>query len=163
MPSIEDPMDDPWQGKWLKAATTESCENSECRYVFAPLTLKENPRADRLPGVRYRRTLKVRISSPPGGPAVAQLQAFSDSEENPIQLRVQMTGSGGTLSAESFSVYNGYLRSAKPFNGGVDLDIIAAKPGLPGSEDLTVVTVRPTAAPRCDATKPNFLVLYSRR
>jgi hypothetical protein len=48
MPSIEDPMDDPWQGKWLKAATIESCENSECRYVFAPLALKENRRADRL-------------------------------------------------------------------------------------------------------------------
>ncbi|MGI9070804.1 MAG: EamA family transporter [Bryobacteraceae bacterium] len=36
MPSVEDPMDDPWQGGWLKAATTESCESSECRYVFAP-------------------------------------------------------------------------------------------------------------------------------
>jgi hypothetical protein len=147
MPSIEDPMDDPWQGEWLKAATTESCENSECRYVFAALALKENPRADRLPDVRYRRTLKVRISWAPGGLAIAQLQAFSDSEENPIRLRVQMTGSRGTLSAERFSVYNGYLRSAKPFDGGVDLDLIAAKLGLPGSEDLTVVTVRPTAGP----------------
>lgn len=144
MPSIEDPMDDPWQGEWLKAATTESCESSECRYVFAPLALKENPRADRLPGVRYRRTLKVRISWPSGAPAVSGLQAFSDSEENPMRLRVQIATNGGTLSAGSFSVYNGYLRSAKPFGEGVDLDLVAAKPELPGSEDLTVVTVRAT-------------------
>src|SRR3954453_14777578 len=58
MPSIEDPMDDPWQGAGLKAATTASCENCEGGYQFAPLTLKENPRAHRLPDVRYRRTLK---------------------------------------------------------------------------------------------------------
>ena len=143
MPSIEDPMDDPWQGEWLKAATTESCESSECRYQFAPLTLKENPRGDRLPDVRYRRTLKVRLSWPPGMPGVVGLQAFSDSEEHPLRLHVQI--SGRTVSKGSFSVYNGYLRSANPTSDGADLDVVAAKPALPGSEDLTVVTVHASA------------------
>jgi hypothetical protein len=153
MPSVEDPMDDPWQGEWLKAATSESCESSECRYLFAPLTLDESSRADRLPGVRYRRTLKVRISWPSGTTAVAQLKAYSDSEEHPIQLQVRIAQARGTLSAKSFSVYNGYLRSAAPSSEGADLDIIAAKPTLPGSEDLTVVTVRVTARP--GETQPN--------
>ncbi|MGI9072466.1 MAG: hypothetical protein ACR2JB_14390 [Bryobacteraceae bacterium] len=147
MPSIEDPMDDPWQGGWLKAATTESCESSECRYVFAPLTTNENPRAERLPGVRYRRTLKVKVSWTSGATAVSRLQAFSDSEEDPIQLQIRIVGGRGMLSAGSFFVYNGYLRSAKPSAQGADLDVIAAKPTLPGSEDLTVVTVRVTARP----------------
>lgn len=156
MPSIEDPMDDSWQGEWLKAATIETCESSECRYVFAPLALKENPRADRLPGVRYRRTLKVRISWASDASAVAELQAFSDSEEYPIRLRVQMAGSRGTLSRNSFSVYNGFLRSAKPFNDGVDLDVIAAKPELPGSEDLTIVTVRSNGGTGAKERNPIF-------
>jgi hypothetical protein len=156
MPSIEDPMDDPWQGEWLKAATSESCESSECRYLFAPLTLKENSRADRLPGVRYRRTLKVRISSPSGANSVAQLQAFSDSEEDPIQLQVRIAQGRGTLSPRSFSVYNGYLRSAKPSAEGADLSVIAAKPALPGSEDLTVVTVHMTTRPGETQRNRNF-------
>jgi len=49
MPSIEDPMDDPWQGKWLKAAVTEDCADVECRYRFGPLTTVENPRAGNRP------------------------------------------------------------------------------------------------------------------
>ncbi|MGI8959141.1 MAG: hypothetical protein ACR2IV_05140 [Bryobacteraceae bacterium] len=156
MPSIEDPMDDPWQGEWLKAATTESCERSECRYVFEPLALKENARADRLPNVRYRRTLKVRISWPSGAPAIAQLQAFSDSEENPIRLRVHIAGNGGAMSPASFSVYNGYLRSAKPVARDMDLELVAAKPSLPGSEDLTVVTVHVSATPGVQKQNQSF-------
>jgi hypothetical protein len=143
MPSIEDPMDDPWQGKWLKAAATESCEASECRYAFAPLATIENPRADKLPGVRYRRTLKLRISWRSGAPVLKRLQAFSDSEEHPMRLRVQMANKRGTLSADSVSVYNGYLRSAKTSAEGMELEVVAAKPALPGSEDVTVVSIRP--------------------
>jgi hypothetical protein len=130
MPSVEDPMDDPWQGRWLKAAVTESCEASACHYRFAPLDVKENPRADRLPGVRYRRTLKIKVSWPSAVTAISELQAFSDSEENPVHLRLQITGSGRTLSTGSSSVYNGFLRSAKPFANGMDLDLVAAKPAF---------------------------------
>src|SRR5690348_17186119 len=156
MPSVEDPMDDPWQGRWLKAAVKESCGNSECRYVFAPLAANENPRADKLPGVRYRRTLKVRISWPSGAAGVAQLQAFSDSQENPLQLRIQMPGGAGTLDRESLSVYNGYLRGLKADEKGADLDVVAAKPGLAGSEDLTVLTVRSAGARRTGQQNRTF-------
>ncbi len=144
MPSIEDPMDDPWQGEWLKAATTEHCEASECRYIFGPLTSQENPRADKLPGVRYRRTLKVKISWPGRASAVTKLQAFSDSEEQLVRMRLEMQGAA-KLRPESVSVYNGYLQSAKPVGAALDLDVVAANSELPGSEDLTVVTVHGAA------------------
>jgi hypothetical protein len=46
MPSMEDPLDDPWQGEWLKAEVREECSGGECRYSFQPLTARENSRHD---------------------------------------------------------------------------------------------------------------------
>jgi hypothetical protein len=31
MPTIEDPVDDPWQGKWLNATTEVRCQDRDCR------------------------------------------------------------------------------------------------------------------------------------
>src|SRR4051794_34062920 len=39
LPTIEDPADDPWQGVWLKAATTGGCEGTVCLWRFQPLRL----------------------------------------------------------------------------------------------------------------------------
>jgi hypothetical protein len=51
MPTIEDPVDDPWQGRWLKAASKVGCEGRDCLWTFEPLAPGENPRARNLPGV----------------------------------------------------------------------------------------------------------------
>jgi len=144
MPSIEDPMDDPWQGKWLKAAVRESCEGSVCRYDFRPLETEENPRADRLPGVAYRRTLKVRVRWPGAPVNVSRIAAFSGTGIVSLRLRVEVAGVGGTLGEERFSVYNGLLSSVTPFQGGAVVEVSAAKPSLPGSHDLTIITVAAT-------------------
>lgn len=147
MPTIEDPMDDPWQGKWLKAETTEICDGAECRYDFKPLAETENPRADKLPGVVYRRTLKARLIYAGGIPDIASLNVFTGTEQKPVNLRVEF--SPGEITAHrtsTASVYNGILRSVKPWqvSKGLLLDLIAAKPNLPGSHDLTVVTIHAT-------------------
>ena len=51
MPTIEDPVDDPWQGQWLTAAAKISCAGAECGVSFSPLGGEENPRAKNLPGL----------------------------------------------------------------------------------------------------------------
>jgi len=143
MPSFEDPMDDPWQGQWLAAAASEHCEKSECRYDFEALGEAENPRAKKLPDVRYRRTLKVRLVFSGAPPRVSALSAYSDSVEKPLLVRVE----GDLGATPAISIYNGRLRSsaisASP--KGAMLDLIQAVPTLPGSHDLTVVTVKTQA------------------
>ena len=168
MPNVEDPVDDRWQGKWLTAAVDQDCHAGECRYTFQPLARSENPLAGNMPGVRYRRTLKLRLLSDTALPAVKSFKAFSDSVERPLSLRIAL----GYREQQSVrweggvEVSNGLLRSARPFNfqgddsfqsaarwsfqsaegmKGLLLDVTAAAPSLPGSLDSTLVTIRAKA------------------
>ena len=141
MPSFEDPMDDPWQGQWLTAAHAESCDKTDCRYDFSSLSESENARAKNLPGVRYRRTLKVRLVFSGDSPAIAAISAYSDSVEQTAKVRVE--GLGDAVPA--ISVYNGRLRAVSSSLNGAVLDLIEAHPSLPGSHDLTVVSLKTPA------------------
>ena len=165
MPSMEDPVDDPWQGEWLKAETQENCGQSICRYIFAPLHAPENPRAKYLPGAVYRRTLKIRISYRRPQQHLETLQAFSSTTETMRQATVEL---GRGIAADAplsgwISVYNGRIEGAlsnvthdashfKKENGrwvfsglrspgALTLDVATAATELPGSNDDTVVTV----------------------
>jgi hypothetical protein len=164
MPSVEDPMDDPWQGQWLKASVNGSCNGNDCRYTFHPLSIDENPRANRLPGTAYRRTLKIRLVYGGSHAVIKGLQAFSGTQEKSQSMEVELA-SGSQTGREvrgRVSIYNGRLfalrgvgfdagdhveqdghfrfragSSAKRFR----LDMIGSQPDLPGSNDHTVVTV----------------------
>ncbi len=145
MPSFEDPMDDPWQGKWVRASASENCDASECTYRLEPITNAENDHAKNLPGVAYRRTLKVRLVYAQVAPAIEWIRIYSGSEQRLVKLRVEVHGGGKAF------VYNGILRSAQPWPSaaapkGLLLEILAAKPDLAGSHDMTVVTVRGAGA-----------------
>ena len=162
MPHIEDPADDPWQGKWLTAATLVNCAEKECGYRFLPLEAYENPRASNLSGVDYRRTLKLRLVFG-SKPAIAQVQVFSGSRQKPVEVRIEL-GAGETAPYEwrgSARVYNGVLKEVRLWNGspgdhaevarfevratgepkGLLLTLTATEPSLPGSKDVTVVTM----------------------
>lgn len=162
MPFIEDPLDDPWQGRWLRASTTVQCDGEQCRYTFKPLTLNENPRANNLPAVNYRRTIKVRLVYTTD-PHITSVSVFTGTEQLPVEARVEL-GAGETehhMWAGSFSVYNGKIEGMRLWNGssgdhlnghrfqvetagspkGVILNLIAAKPSLSGSNDITMVTL----------------------
>ncbi len=163
MPSFEDPMDDPWQGRWLKGEVAEQCDQSECTYRFEPLSEKENEHAKNLPGVRYRRTLKVRLVYREVAAGIDSVRIFSGTEQIRAKLRIELTPEDKRPAkwAGAVSVYNGELRSVQPWHfqtgdsitgdhwsfgsGGVSkgllLDLVNAKPDLPGSHDLTVVTI----------------------
>ncbi len=165
---IEDPADDPWQGNWITAKTRRDCSGPECRFTFLPLAADENPRANNMPGVLYRRTLKIRVVTATGIPAVTLFSAFSDSLEKPLAVRIGLgyEEDAPVRWAGSIDVDNGGLRSAKPWGftssdrfadasrwvfasspsgKGLLLDLTVAAPTLPGSLDCTLVTVRATA------------------
>src|SRR5437667_2145557 len=162
MPSVEDPVDDPWNGKWLTAAIEQDCHAEECRVTFLPLQSAENPLAKNLPGVTYRRTIKLRLvfSADPG---ISQVQVFNGSRVRSVGLRVEL-GAGETASHRwegNIKVYNGWLRKVAVWKGsqgdaasqshfrvtsgggskGLIATVDTAEPGLPGSNDVTVVTL----------------------
>lgn len=162
MPSMEDPLDDPWQGKWLKAATQVNCQGEKCGYTLAPLTLAEDPLANNLPGLDYRRTIKLRLVYA-SDPHIDQVSVFTGSEPIPVEARVEL-GAGENnphLWVGGMQVYNGWIKGVKLWNGsrgdvvngrhfrlettgspkGFILNLIAAKPSLPGSNDVTMVTL----------------------
>lgn len=158
-------MDDPWQGKWLKASVQEKCGNETCRYTFAPLAQSENERAGKLPGVNYRRTLKCRLVFAGTAPAIASLHVFSDSQEQSQRFRIELSSAGTNPEslAGALTIYNGVISSIRPWHfeagdtlSGPDsfqlslagkskgflVDIVSAMPSLPGSHDQTILTVR---------------------
>ena len=162
MPTIEDPEPDPWQGQWLTAATKVNCANLECHYTFQPLAESENPRANNLPGLEYRRTLKFRLVFP-SQPAVDHVQVFSGSTLKPTRVRVEL-GAGESVHYEwrgDLTVYNGALKKVELWNGssgdaagsrrfrivtqnakkGFYVDLLSVDHSLPGSEDVTIVTL----------------------
>lgn len=171
MPSFEDPMDDPWQGKWLSAAAKETCDSSECVYRFQPLTEAENPLAKNLPGVNYRRTLKVRLVYLEAPSETLPLRVFSGSEEKLLPLRVEF-GAGERQASDwsgSISVFNGSLRSiaggrgdrwslhtSGPHPQALVFEVVAAKPDMPGSHDATVVTLHASRRDAAGETDRSF-------
>ena len=165
MPTIEDPVDDPWQGQWLKAATKMDCQGATCRYTFLPLSEAENPRAGNLPGLSYRRTLKLRLVFD-SNPRLEKVEVFSGSQQKPIELRLQL-GTGETAVRVwdgRVRLYNGRLESVQLWNGaagdtvdgarfhltprgpakGLIVSLVSAGEGLPGSQDTTIVTLDAT-------------------
>jgi hypothetical protein len=169
MPTIEDPLDDPWQGEWVAAHVECAFKDGVNIFTFKPLDTSENRRADHLPGVTYRRTLKMRLLLPADGAKLESLQMSSDSVLKPLALRIEF-GCGQKTPAlwdGRLEIFNGVLVSASPWNfekqdrfeppfswqhvatthpKGVVAEVLASAPSPPGSNDITVVTVRGTAA-----------------
>lgn len=162
MPSIEDPVDDPWQGKWLNAVTREDCQGAECRITFKPLEASENPRAHNLPGVTYRRTIKLRLVFSKD-PQIDRVHIFTGSTVKPVKVRLELgAGESDThIWDANIQVYNGWLKGLDLWKGsssdsaeatsfhvttagrpkGLLLTLAAADPSLPGSNDVTIVTI----------------------
>lgn len=156
--SIEDPVDDIDQGRWLRAETQEECQGSECRYTFQPLRVEENRLAANLPGLVYRRTLKVRLVSGNPLPRITAIQAFSDSLEKPVSIRITAGNGGATEQAAHFRIATepGVERKAEGRQlrviGGALRAVVgapsplAAEP-LPGSDGQMMAGRLPFAVP----------------
>ncbi len=162
MPTTEDPVDDPWQGEWLKAETKIDCHETFCSYTFEPLSKEENRKADNLPGLNYRRTLKLRLVFD-SKPALEKVEVFSGSQEKTVQLRVHL-GAGEAVKHSwdgHIRLYNGRLGKVTTWKGepgdvadrehfhltthgadkGLMVDVVTSEPLLPGSHDVTILTL----------------------
>ncbi|WP_018616927.1 hypothetical protein [Segetibacter koreensis] len=169
MPSTEDLEDDPWQGKWITAATNIKADGNTVTYTFQPLTTNENPNAAYLPGqIAYRRTLKLRLLYPVNHEAIRSVRFFSTSKEKNTGIRIQLLDNQKKNSriAGSIDVFNGHLKTFSGLNWdrtdkktgdnafvlnwngkpkGIIADISSSTQSLPGSNDETVVTFRSSA------------------
>jgi hypothetical protein len=167
MPTMEDEIDDPWQGNWLRANTRIQTRGGQLDFTFEPLG-EENPHSENLPGVTYRRTLKVRLVLPEGSPRLQSLAVHSDSVVKPLSVRVQLAcgQKDETVWSGGIEVFNGKLESVTPwqFDEGDRFDspaswkdvrigekpkgfvvkLLESRSRLRGSNDITVVTVRAT-------------------
>ncbi len=164
--TIEDRFDDPWQGRWLTAQTEAKIDGNKVTYRFRPLSKEENERAGNLPGpVDYRRTLKVRLLYDKEPPRIAWLKACSPTEARDVSVRIEFNCGrpSGKLIEGRLEIYNGWIAKVVGWGWdgrdelaaddswkfmadgrpkGVVAELQAAKPRLPGSNDLTIVTVR---------------------
>jgi hypothetical protein len=166
MPTIEDQEDDPWQGKWITAATVSEANGNTLIFTFKPLTTQENPNAGYLPGsITYRRTLKVRLLYPDKYRNIKAINSFSASKEKNSSIRIELgCNKNNNLEVEgSLEIFNGRVKNISSWhwdnkdkktginswklnlNGkpkGIIANIYTAVATLPGSNDETVVTLR---------------------
>jgi hypothetical protein len=161
MPTYEDPVDDPWQGRWLRAESVCSVENQECRLTFLPLAQDENPRATNLPGLLYRRTLKIRLACTAPPPALEEIKVFTESTQKTVGVRVELNVSGNSRSPWTgrLEAYNGVVRNVRGWQTepgdqvsdtefritkgkGMTFDVMGTDPVPSGSLDVTIVTLR---------------------
>ena len=164
--TIEDAVDDPWQGKWLTARTDVRIDGRTVNYTFRALSRDENPRAGNLPdAVNYRRTLKIRLLYHKKAARIVSLKVYSPTEEKKVSVRIEFgcDKAAGKSVTGKLEIYNGWIekvcgwgwddgdmmdtsRSWSIKGGdkpkGIIVELKAAKPKLPGSNDLTIVTVR---------------------
>lgn len=164
--TIEDNTDDPWQGRWIAANTEVNLDGSRVTYTFRPLAQNENKRADNLPGpVDYRRTLKIRLLYDKEPPRISSLKVYSPTDAKNVSVRIEFGCEKPTNEVidGQLEIYNGWIgkltgwgwdsKDSMPARNswkiqigkkpkGVVAEIKAAKPQLPGSNDLTIVTVR---------------------
>lgn len=164
--TIEDPMDDPWQGKWLTAETEYQIIGSKVIFSFKPMSVKENKLAANLPDpVTYRRTLKIRLVYNCKPLPVQSLRVISPTNAQKVSLRIAF-GCDKPVEKSSegnLEIFNGTINRVSGWNWdsrdkstskegwniqmknrskGILVDLLTADPTLPGSNDLTIVTVR---------------------
>lgn len=166
LPNIEDPVDDPWQGRWLEAKSELQTTGDLCRFTFQPLEKAENPNAGNLPGLRYRRTLKLRLVSAEALPALRDIKVFTATTCKTVSLRMELgvSSSRPELWQGRLEAYNGAITNLQGWrtapsdqvngiefqihttNGcptkGLVFDVLGSSPAPSGSHDVTIVTFR---------------------
>ncbi|MCX7428388.1 MAG: hypothetical protein NTW96_22505 [Planctomycetia bacterium] len=166
------PIDDWTNGQWKRADAEVQADGRRLTFVLKPTGKGEFPDLAQ-PGVPYRKTLKVRISSDGALPKIEAFQVFTTSTCRPITVRI-VSGTPGNpavkLEGEDachLEVFNGKLLAARPLpksptkisadgqwtvpaNGeaGVEADLLVTD----DPADRSIVTVRSRQRPFSFAT-----------
>lgn len=163
---IEDRLDDPWRGKWVTAETNYHRDGNKIIYTFNPISLTENSNAGNLPvPVDYRRTLKVRIVCNSKPIPFGSLKVISPATGKKVSLRVELgcDKDEEEVITGKLEIFNGWINNVSGWNWdvpdkfektdswkiglgkknkGIIADLNIAAPALPGSNDLSIVTLR---------------------
>jgi hypothetical protein len=167
-------MDDWTNGQWKDADAQCRPDGRRLVFTFAPTGAKEFKDLGH-PGVRYRKTLKVRVTADDALPRIERFQAFTDAICRPLTVRVRWghpaargikepeTDDSGYLEA-----YNGAVLAVRPIPGsavqvgsdmhwhgavppgaenGVEADLIMAEDPVNPQYDRTIITVRSQQRP----------------
>ena len=159
-------MDDWTNGKWKDADTRLQIEPQRWTFTFAPTGEKEFEKLGRA-GVRYRKTLKVRLVSAEPLPAAAVLRALTDAVCQPLSVRILWGDPAcgdvavGPNDPCHLEVFNGRVRAVRPVaeselavderghwtlpptgRGAMEADLVMIAAASGRSGDRTIVTVR---------------------
>lgn len=159
-------VDDWSNGTWKSAATTAEATDHAWVFRFLSTAASEFPNL-KGPGVTYRRTLVLKVTSPRPLPPGIKIRAFTDAVERPATVRILL----GQPAVSRFhptqaerirlEIHNGRLLGAAPLGamqrdrsessawtlepnreGGLQADFVAASDAESPEQDSTVVTVR---------------------
>jgi hypothetical protein len=111
------PIDDWITGQWQRAAVDVTGDGKAWVYTFRPLDAEDIPEADAFP-VRFRRTLKLRLSGGGALPSIEDLAAYTDSEWREAELCLEW---GGHASHEGrwdgrLEAFNGRVLGVQPLS-----------------------------------------------
>lgn len=160
------PLDDWTNGGWKDGDAEVAVEGRKATFTFAPSGAVEFPDQG-APGVRYRKTLKVRIAGDAPLPKIDSFQALTISELRPCTVRVLWgRAASGIIEIPKadtcqIEIFNGRVDAIRPtaggtcrvaedgtidvpldVSGGVELDLLAAAEREGDTSDATVVTIR---------------------
>jgi hypothetical protein len=165
-------MDDWTNGDWKDADARLEAADTRWSYVFEPTGAKEF-KGLRHPGVRYRKTLRIRLLSNEVLPASLRFRVFTDSVLRPLSVRIlwgrpaePKLPIGAEMDDGVLQVFNGSVRKlesssedevrirgenqwtlAAGAEGGMKAEIFMAAGASDSRYDRTVVTVRSKQRP----------------
>ncbi len=161
-----DAMDDWTNGRWITAKADVRRTGDAYEFTFAP-TSSQEIRGLEGEGVRYRKTLAVRVLREGEVNRPARLRVYTESACKPLRVRIQF-GEPREVSLKSdakrsgrLEVYNGRVTAVRAIEGdsvtvqpdlgwtlkqsnggGIEADVVMAVDPIDGRYDRTIVTVR---------------------
>ncbi|HEX6971691.1 MAG TPA: hypothetical protein VF234_05695, partial [Limnochordia bacterium] len=102
------PIDDPWNGRWVRAHACARREGQIVRYTFDPLDITELPHAADF-AVPYRQTLKLRLLFRSGPPAVRRVGIYSDAVWRKVEAEVTLTRAPAGAGPYRAAAHNGLV------------------------------------------------------
>ena len=125
--------------KWRVADTEATIDGAAMTFTFRPINAREFPKLGGYP-VKFRYTLKLRVSSDTTLPKIERIEAFTDSVLDKRDVRV-VWEKAPTQKLE-LDAFNGTVELEKVSPNDLRLHLQAATNSDPNTFDRTLVTIR---------------------
>ncbi|HOA75380.1 MAG TPA: hypothetical protein PL151_00010 [Phycisphaerae bacterium] len=154
-------VDDWYNGNWRKAETILAANNREVVIHFPPTGPSEGYKNPHIPGVAYRKTLKIRLASDSPLPELAKLEAITEAVCRPLTVRISFDEpADAAFKSEPglhgrFEAFNGSVNAIRkpgdsavvdvndfPLEGELLADVTMTVDPVDSRYDRTIVTLR---------------------